>query len=35
VKAIVDRVCRMEKALDAHRLVESEERLGAVVIEID
>ena len=31
---IVDRVFPMEQAADAHRLVETEQRLGAVVIAI-
>ena len=34
VGAIVDRVFPMEQVADAHRLVETEQRLGAVVIEI-
>lgn len=34
LRPIVDRVYPMEQAADAHRLVESEGRLGAVVIEI-
>ena len=34
IKSIVDRVYPMEKAPDAHRLVETEQRLGAVVIAI-
>ena len=32
VKSIVDKVYPMEKADEAHRLVETEQRLGAVVI---
>ena len=32
IRPIVDRVYPMEEAADAHRRVESEERLGAVVI---
>ena len=35
VKSIVDRVYPMEDAADAHRHVETEERLGAVVIAIN
>ncbi|MGH9386596.1 MAG: NAD(P)-dependent alcohol dehydrogenase [Vicinamibacterales bacterium] len=35
IKSIVDRVYPMAQAADAHRLVESEQRRGAVVIEID
>ncbi len=34
VKSIVDRVHPMEQAADAHRRVETEQRLGAVVIAI-
>lgn len=34
IRSIVDRVYPMEQAAEAHRLVESEGRLGAVVIEI-
>jgi len=34
IKSIVDRVYPMEKAADAHRRVETEQRLGAVVIAI-
>ncbi|MFT7577918.1 MAG: NADPH:quinone reductase-like Zn-dependent oxidoreductase [Alphaproteobacteria bacterium] len=34
IDPIVDRILPMEKAADAHRLVESEERLGAIVIAI-
>ena len=34
IKSIVDRVYPMEKAPDAHRLVETEQRIGAVVISI-
>jgi len=34
IKSIVDRVYPMEKASDAHRRVETEQRLGAVVIAI-
>jgi NADPH:quinone reductase-like Zn-dependent oxidoreductase len=34
IKSIVDRVYPMEQAADAHRRVETEQRLGAVVIEI-
>jgi len=34
IKSIVDRVYPMEKAPDAHRRVETEQRLGAVVIAI-
>ncbi len=34
IKSIVDRVYPMAQAADAHRRVESEQRLGAVVIEI-
>ena len=35
IGSIVDRVFPMEQAADAHRLVETEQRLGAVVIAID
>lgn len=35
IKSIVDRVYTMEQAADAHRRVETEQRLGAVVIAID
>ena len=35
IRSIVDRVFPMEQAADAHRLVETEQRLGAVVIAID
>lgn len=34
IRSIVDRVFPMEQASDAHRLVETEQRLGAVVIAI-
>lgn len=34
IRSIVDRVYPMEQAADAHRLVETEQRLGAVVIAI-
>lgn len=34
IQSIVDRVYPMERAADAHRLVETEQRLGAVVIAI-
>jgi NADPH:quinone reductase-like Zn-dependent oxidoreductase len=34
IRPIVDRVFPMEQAPDAHRLVETEQRLGAVVIAI-
>lgn len=34
VRPIVDRVFPMEQAPDAHRLVETEQRLGAIVIAI-
>ena len=34
IRSIVDRVYPMERAADAHRLVETEQRLGAVVIAI-
>ena len=34
VTSIVDRVFPMEQVADAHRLVESEERRGAIVIMI-
>ena len=34
IRSIVDRVYPMEEAADAHRLVETEQRIGAVVIEI-
>jgi len=34
IKSIVDRVYPMEKASNAHRRVETEQRLGAVVIAI-
>jgi NADPH:quinone reductase-like Zn-dependent oxidoreductase len=34
ISPIVDRVFPMEQAPDAHRLVETEQRLGAVVIAI-
>jgi NADPH:quinone reductase-like Zn-dependent oxidoreductase len=34
IKSIVDRVYPMERAADAHRRVETEQRLGAVVIAI-
>jgi NADPH:quinone reductase-like Zn-dependent oxidoreductase len=34
IRSIVDRVFPMERAADAHRLVESEDRLGAIVIAI-
>ena len=34
IVSIVDKVYPMEKAIDAHRRVESEQRLGAVVIAI-
>jgi len=35
IKSIVDRVCSMDQATDAHHLVETEQRLGAIVIAID
>jgi NADPH:quinone reductase-like Zn-dependent oxidoreductase len=35
IRPIVDRVFPMEQAPAAHRLVETEQRLGAVVITID
>jgi NADPH:quinone reductase-like Zn-dependent oxidoreductase len=35
IVSIVDRVLPMERAADAHRIVEAEQRLGAVVIEIE
>jgi NADPH:quinone reductase-like Zn-dependent oxidoreductase len=34
IVSIVDRVFAMEQAADAHRLVETEQRLGAIVIAI-
>ena len=34
IRSIVDRVYPMDEAADAHRMVETEERLGAIVIEI-
>jgi NADPH:quinone reductase-like Zn-dependent oxidoreductase len=34
IGSIVDRIYSMEQAADAHRRVETEERLGAVVIAI-
>jgi NADPH:quinone reductase-like Zn-dependent oxidoreductase len=34
IKSIVDKVLPMEQAAEAHRLVETEQRLGAIVIEI-
>jgi NADPH:quinone reductase-like Zn-dependent oxidoreductase len=34
LKAVVDRVYPMTQAVDAHRRVESEQRLGSVVIQI-
>jgi hypothetical protein len=34
IKSIVDKVYPMEQAADAHRRVETEQRLGAVVIAI-
>ncbi len=34
IRSIVDRVYPMEKAADAHHRVETEERLGAIVIAI-
>jgi NADPH:quinone reductase-like Zn-dependent oxidoreductase len=34
IKSIVDRVYPMGQAADAHRRVETEQRLGAVVIAI-
>ena len=34
IRSIVDRVYSMEQVAEAHRLVESEERLGAIVIAI-
>ena len=34
IGSIVDRVYPMDQAADAHRLVETEQRLGAVVIAI-
>ena len=35
VRSIVDRIVPMEQAAEAHRLVETEQRLGAIVIGID
>jgi len=35
IKSIVDRVLTMDQAAKAHRLVETEQRLGAIVITID
>ncbi|GIE74791.1 hypothetical protein Aph02nite_07410 [Actinoplanes philippinensis] len=35
IRPIVDRVLPMSSAADAHRLVESEQRLGAIVISLD
>lgn len=35
IRPIVDRVLPMEQAVEAHRLVESEERLGAIVISVN
>ena len=34
LKAVVDRVYPMSEAVDAHQRVESEQRLGSVVIQI-
>lgn len=34
LRAIVDRVLPMEQAAEAHRLVETEQRLGAIVIDV-
>jgi NADPH:quinone reductase-like Zn-dependent oxidoreductase len=34
IRSIVDRVFPMEQAADAHRRVETEQRIGAIVIEI-
>jgi NADPH:quinone reductase-like Zn-dependent oxidoreductase len=34
IKSIVDKVLPMEQAAEAHRLVETEQRLGAIVIKI-
>ena len=34
IKSIVDKVFPMDQAAEAHRLVESEKRLGAIVIAI-
>jgi len=34
IRSIVDKVCSMEQAADAHRRVEAEQRLGAVVIAV-
>jgi NADPH:quinone reductase-like Zn-dependent oxidoreductase len=34
IGSIVDRVLPMDQAADAHRLVESEQRLGAIVIDM-
>ena len=33
-QSIVDKVFPMEQAADAHRIVETEQRVGAIVIEI-
>ena len=35
IKPIVDRILPIDQAADAHRLVESEQRRGAIVIEFD
>jgi NADPH:quinone reductase-like Zn-dependent oxidoreductase len=35
IGSIVDRVFPMNQAADAHRLVETEQRLGAIVITMD
>jgi len=34
IKSIVDRVLPMDQAAEAHRLVETEQRFGAIVITI-
>ena len=34
IRPVVDRVYPMAQAAEAHRLVESERRLGAIVIEM-
>ena len=34
IRPIVDRVMPLESAADAHRLVESEQRRGAIVLEV-
>jgi NADPH:quinone reductase-like Zn-dependent oxidoreductase len=34
IKSIVDKIYPMKRAVDAHRRVEAEQRLGAVVIVI-